>query len=189
MKTSNQTDLVRISKRMSYVLRHAPQAVGLTLDAAGWVGVPDLLAALGIDRVTFDAVVAGNDKQRFAVERDDAGHDRVRASQGHSVPVALGLDPVEPPTELFHGTPAENLPSILRDGLRKGRRQHVHLSIDVATARTVGMRRHPADVAILRVEALAMVGSGFTFYRSANGVWLTETVPPGFITRLAATVG
>jgi putative RNA 2'-phosphotransferase len=183
MKIQNTADLVRISKRMSYALRHAPQAVGITLDEAGWVGVPELLAALDIDRATLEEVVAGNDKRRFAIERDGTGRERVRASQGHSVSVDLGLEPVPPPTDLFHGTPAGNLDAILREGLRKGRRQHVHLSVDVATARAVGLRRRSAEVAILRVAAAAMVASGFVFYRSANGVWLTDAVPPAFIGR------
>jgi putative RNA 2'-phosphotransferase len=183
MKIKNDADLVRISRRMSYALRHAPQACGITLDAAGWVAVPELLAALDIDRATLETVVVGNDKQRFAIARDEGGREQIRASQGHSVSVDLGLDPVPPPTQLFHGTPADNVESILRDGLRKGRRQHVHLSIDVETARTVGLRRRPAGVAVLRVAASAMTASGFEFYRSANGVWLTEAVPPAFITR------
>jgi putative RNA 2'-phosphotransferase len=181
MGSKNTTDVVRISKRMSYALRHRPDAVGITLDEAGWVPVPELLAALGIDRDTLLSVVANNDKQRFAIDHDAAGRERIRASQGHSVPVDLGLEPVEPPVELFHGTPAENLDSILRHGLKKGRRQHVHLSVDVATARVVGLRRRP-DVVILSIAAAAMAESGFTFYRSANGVWLTDAVPPAFIT-------
>jgi putative RNA 2'-phosphotransferase len=184
MKIRNETDVVRVSKRMSYALRHRPDAVGITLDEAGWVPVPQLLTALGIDRATLETVVAGNDKQRFAISIDESGRERIRASQGHSVAVDLGLEPIEPPAELFHGTPAENVPSIMRDGLTKGRRQHVHLSVDVATARVVGLRRRQ-DVAILGIEALAMTASGFVFYRSANGVWLTDAVPPAFITRIS----
>ncbi len=171
---------------MSYALRHRPDAVGITLDESGWVGVPELLTALHIDRSTLDAIVAGNDKQRFAIDVRPDGSEHIRASQGHTVAIDLGLDPVPPPVELFHGTPAENLASIMRDGLRKGRRQHVHLSVDVATARNVGLRRRPAEVAILQIAAAAMTDSGYLFYRSANGVWLADAVPPAFITRLAA---
>lgn len=171
-----KSDIVKISKKMSYVLRHRPDAVGITLDANGWVAVADLLAALRIDRATLDAVVAGNDKQRFAVDGD-----RIRASQGHSVPVDLGYVAVTPPPVLYHGTAVANVASIRRDGLKKGRRHHVHLSVDTATAFAVGRRRHPAEVAVLRVDAPAMVAAGYEFFRSANGVWLTEVVPPAFI--------
>jgi putative RNA 2'-phosphotransferase len=170
------TDLVKISKKMSYALRHRPDAAGITLDPHGWVAVSDLLTALRIDRATLDAVVEGNDKRRFAVDGD-----RIRASQGHSVPVDLGYAPAAPPDALYHGTAAENVPSIRRDGLKKGRRHHVHLSVDTATAFAVGRRRNPAEVAILRVDALAMTASGYEFYVSANGVWLTDAVPPAFI--------
>jgi putative RNA 2'-phosphotransferase len=172
-----KTDLVKISKKMSYALRHRPDAVGITLDPQGWVAVTDLLTALRISRATLDEVVEGNDKQRFAVDGE-----RIRASQGHSVPVDLGYEPATPPAALFHGTAARNVESIQRDGLRKGRRHHVHLSADTATAFAVGRRHDPTSVAILRVDAPAMIDSGYDFFRSANGVWLTDAVPPAFIT-------
>ncbi|MGY0006763.1 RNA 2'-phosphotransferase [Micromonospora sp. I033] len=174
-------DLVRVSKRMSLALRHRPDRFDLTLDRAGWVPVADLLAALKISRADLDAVVAGNDKQRFAVERGPDGVDRIRASQGHSVPVDLGLAPATPPDRLFHGTSETVLPAIRAEGLRRGRRHHVHLSPDEETARRVGARR-TGPVVILTVDAAAMAANGFPFYRSANGVWLTDTVPPAYLT-------
>ncbi|MFG1673671.1 RNA 2'-phosphotransferase [Micromonospora sp. NPDC049282] len=174
-------DLVRVSKRMSLALRHRPDRLGLTLDRAGWVSVADLLAALRISRADLDEVVAGNDKQRFAVEPGPDGVDRIRASQGHSVPVDLGLTPAVPPGQLFHGTGEAVLAAIRAEGLRRGRRHHVHLSPDVATARRVGARRGGA-VVVLSVDAAAMAGRGHLFYRSANGVWLTDAVPPAYLT-------
>ncbi|GGQ46779.1 RNA 2'-phosphotransferase [Couchioplanes azureus] len=173
---------VRLSKRLSLLLRHRPEAAGLTLDANGWVPVADLLAALSLARADLDVVVAGNDKSRFAVVTGADGVERIRANQGHSrrVSVDLGLPPAEPPAVLFHGTPRENLPSIMKDGLRPRSRHHVHLSPDVPTARLVG-RRRSADVAILEVDAAAMATEGHVFHRSENGVWLTAAVPAGFI--------
>jgi putative RNA 2'-phosphotransferase len=173
-------DLVRVSKRLSWALRHDPSAAGLVLDCQGWVAVADVLAALTVSREMLDAVVEGNDKRRFAVERGRDGIERIRASQGHSVPVDLRLDPVTPPAILFHGTPASNLDSIMVDGLRSGRRQHVHLSADQETATAVGRRRRvPASV--LAVDSGAMAAAGHLFYRSANGVWLTEHVPAAYL--------
>ncbi|MBG0560433.1 RNA 2'-phosphotransferase [Actinoplanes aureus] len=171
-------DQVRLSKRLSLVLRHRPETAGLTLDANGWVPVPVLLAALSITRAELDVVVAGNDKSRFAVSPGPDGVDRIRASQGHSrrVAVDLELPPAVPPAELFHGTPRTNLDSILREGLRPRSRHHVHLSIDVPTAITVG-RRRAADVVVLSVAAGVMAGAGHVFHRSDNGVWLTAVVP------------
>ena len=174
-------DVVRLSKRLSSVLRHRPDSAGLTLDAAGWVDVDDLLVALGMTRAQLDEVVAGNDKRRFAL---DGSGTRIRASQGHSVPVDLGYAPARPPAELFHGTVERVLPRILAEGLRPGARHAVHLSPDVGTARAVGARRGPPVV--LRVDAAAMAADGAAFARSANGVWLVDAVPPAYLAVLAA---
>jgi putative RNA 2'-phosphotransferase len=174
-------DLERISKRMSYVLRHAPQTAGLTLDENGWVTVDRLAIALGLDRPTIDWVVANNDKRRFAIQTGPDGVDRIRASQGHTVKIDLGLAPVPPPDTLFHGTHARNRDSIRADGLVKRQRQHVHLSKDEQTAFAVGQRRGPDRVVILRIDAARMARDGYAFYRSANGVWLTDHVPSDYI--------
>jgi putative RNA 2'-phosphotransferase len=182
-----EASLVRTSKWMSRVLRHAPESVGLTLDANGWVPVAELLAALArhgraVTREELETVVAGNDKQRFAVRTGPDGVRWIRASQGHSARVAvdLALTPVTPPQLLYHGTGAVSLPAILAQGLRPGRRQHVHLSVDVATAVTVG-RRRGGPVSVLVVDAAKLAARGHDFYRSDNGVWLTATVPPDVI--------
>ena len=174
-------DVVRTSKRLSYVLRHRPGSVGITLDDAGWVAVDVLLAALAahgpaVTRAELDRVVATNDKRRFAF---DVTGTRIRASQGHSVAVELGYSPEAPPPVLFHGTVETALAAILAEGLRPGRRHAVHLSTDVATARTVGARRGRAVV--LRVDAEAMADAGAVFTRSANGIWLIPAVPPIFL--------
>lgn len=177
-----QTPQVRLSKRLSKILRHEPDSVGLTLDPQGWVRVDALLAALGRThtRAELDDVVTNNDKQRFRVRTDEDGVEWIRASQGHSVEVDLALDPVEPPIELFHGTPRRNLDAILAEGLVPGQRHHVHLSIDTATAHVVGARR--GDEVVLRVDAAGLAAFGGLFYRSDNGVWLTDHVPPEFLT-------
>lgn len=169
--------LVRMSKFLSKVLRHAPESVGLRLDEAGWVDVDELLAAaaragVALDGPTLQRVVAENDKQRFALSPDGL---RIRASQGHSVAVELGLAPVEPPEVLFHGTAERNLDSIRAQGLIPGSRTHVHLSADEATAVNVG-RRHGRPV-VLRVQSGEMHRAGHPFFRSDNGVWLTAAVP------------
>ncbi|MBQ1074428.1 RNA 2'-phosphotransferase [Micromonospora sp. C31] len=172
--------MVRLSKRMSLALRHEPARFGLAPDRAGWVSVDDLLVALRIDRVELDAVVAGDDKQRFAVRRGTDGVERIRANQGHSIPVDLGLTPSAPPARLYHGTSRVVLHSIRATGLHRGGRHHVHLSPDVATARRVGARR-AGELVVLTVDAAAMARDGHAFYRSANGVWLTDAVPARYL--------
>jgi putative RNA 2'-phosphotransferase len=172
---------VNVSKRIALVLRHRPDSIGITLDEAGWVDVSDLLAALSrhglqLSREDLEHVVQTSDKQRFAL--DPAGR-RIRASQGHSVPVDLGYAPAPPPAVLYHGTPLRNVAAIEAEGLRRGSRHHVHLSSDVATAGRVGQRRGPSTV--FTVDAAGLAAAGAVFYLSANDVWLVDAVPPEYL--------
>lgn len=176
--------LITVSKFLAKHLRHAPEALGLTLRAGGWVSVDDLLAAS--ERagfvISYDELlecVETNDKQRFSF--DDTG-DLIRANQGHSVAVDLQLEEKEPPEVLYHGTVERFLASILQDGLIKGKRHHVHLSRDVETARRVGARR--GKPVLLQVAAATMHAQGFKFFVSENGVWLADAVPAVFLTQL-----
>lgn len=171
--------LVRLSKRMSKVLRHAPEEVGLTLDAAGWVDLDELVRALGVTRAQVLEVVAENDKQRFAVE-----DGRIRANQGHTMEVSLDLPVAEPPAELYHGTVSQALSDIFRDGLRPMARHDVHLSATVETAVRVGSRR--GKPVVLVVDAAAMAADGHEFRVSANGVWLATAVPPNYLRKLVS---
>jgi putative RNA 2'-phosphotransferase len=170
---------VRLSKRLSLYLRHAPDKIGLKLDSAGWADVDDILAALHITRAQLAEVVATNDKQRFAFSDDGR---RIRASQGHSIPVELDLPRRIPPAVLYHGTVAKFLGEIMRDGLRPMNRHHVHLSATIETAEKVGARR--GNPVILAVDAAAMNAEGTPFWLSANGVWLAEHVSPLHLTQL-----
>lgn len=120
--------------------------------------------------------MAENDKQRFEV---DDNWTRIRARQGHSLSVTLDLNEAEPPDHLHHGTAARNVPSIRTNGLRKGKRHHVHFSLDPVTAKTVGSR-HGRPV-VLTIRAKEMFEQGAQFFLSGNGVWLTENVPPEYI--------
>ena len=172
---------LQLSRRLSYLLRHAPQEAGLTLAPGGWVGVEALLhglaqGGLSVTREQLAAVVAGSDKQRFSF--DGAGL-RIRANQGHSVPVDLELSPQTPPDVLYHGTTRQFTDAIFREGLQRRQRHHVHLSPDTETARKVGARR--GKPVILTVDAAAMQQAGHVFYRSENGVWLVDAVPPEFL--------
>ncbi|AXB48576.1 RNA 2'-phosphotransferase [Amycolatopsis albispora] len=168
--------MVRLSKRLSRHLRHDPGAVGLELDEAGWADVGAVLEALGMSREQLTEVVARNNKQRFSF---DGTGTRIRANQGHSVAVELGLPTAEPPEFLYHGTVAAALPAIRAEGLRPMRRHAVHLSPDEETARRVGARR--GAPVILRVAAGRMAEAGHSFQLSANGVWLTDAVPPEYL--------
>jgi putative RNA 2'-phosphotransferase len=174
-------DLVRFSKLLSFVLRHQPQAIGLTLDAQGWAQVDELVAGAQahgypLTHELLDKVVADNDKQRFAYSPDG---EQIRANQGHSLPVDLALAPLTPPEVLYHGTATRFIASICASGLDAGKRQHVHLSAERATAVKVG-QRHGVPI-VLTVRAGELHRAGQVFYRSANGVWLTQAVPTAFL--------
>jgi putative RNA 2'-phosphotransferase len=175
----NDKHMIRISKRLALYLRHDPAAIGLTLTADGWAPVDALLRALAITREELDEVVETNNKRRFAF--DETG-TRIRASQGHSVTVDLGLPDAAPPHVLYHGTVAKFLDAIFREGLRPMKRHAVHLSATIETARIVGARR--GKPVILRVDAAAMASAGHRFQVSANEVWLTATVPPTYLSAL-----
>jgi putative RNA 2'-phosphotransferase len=177
----DDASIVCLSKRMSKALRHQPERIGLRLDAAGWVDVEDLLRALStperpVTHEMLDEVVLRNDKRRFAL--DDTG-TRIRASQGHSVQVDLGLTPLPPPDVLFHGTVDRFLDAIRREGLRPMLRHHVHLSADHETAMRVGARR--GRPVVLSVDAAGLAATGQPFHCSANGVWLVAHVPPEYL--------
>lgn len=177
MKTDSE-----LSKFLSYVLRHEPQAIGLTLDSEGWANIDALIA--GATRQGYhyshDVIrhlVATSDKKRFTLSADGAS---VRAAQGHSTPlVDITWQAKVPPQTLWHGTATRFLTDILEQGLQPRSRQYVHLSADEATATAVG-QRHGKPV-VLTVEAGRMHAQGFVFYQADNGVWLTESVPVAFI--------
>lgn len=171
------------SKFLAYVLRHAPESIGVAMDREGWVSVDELIARVRASGRTIDfdmlkKLVEINDKKRFTLSEDGA---RIRAAQGHSVKVHSVGEPVEPPAVLFHGTATRCLKPILAEGLKPMNRRHVHLSGDVETATKVGMR-HGVPV-VLRVEAGAMHAAGHAFYRADNAVWLTGPVAPCFLSR------
>lgn len=170
---------VRASKFLSLVLRHKPEAAGLTLDAEGWVEVDAILAATDKfrDRAHLEHVVETNDKKRFVLSGDGR---LIRAAQGHSLKVDLGLEPTKPPVTLFHGTAKKSVDAIRAEGLKPGNRQFVHLSITAEVATTVG-QRHGVPV-VLTVHAGQAFDDGQAFYLSQNGVWLTDALAPDYLT-------
>jgi putative RNA 2'-phosphotransferase len=177
----NPQHAINISRFLSLVLRHKPETIGISLSEEGWTNVDDLIAAMNlhgheIDFDTLEWIVETNDKQRFSFSDDGA---MIRANQGHSVEVNLGYKPTPPPATLYHGTVSKFLPAIRESGIQKGQRHHVHLSASLEVATTVGKRR--GEPVILIIRAQEMQDAGHPFYLSANGVWLTDQVPPKFI--------
>lgn len=172
---------VQASKFLSLLLRHSPEEIGLVLSQDGWASISDLIQLTQNGRVSFsreliEELVRTSDKKRFVLSEDG---ERIRANQGHSIEVDLGLVLRRPPAVLYHGTATRFLDSILAQGLLRRDRQHVHLSVDVETALKVG-KRHGRPV-ILRVDALGLYETGAAFFLSENGVWLTDFVPASYL--------
>jgi len=173
--------LVRTSKFLSYVLRHNPGVLELSLDPGGWADVDTLLEqarAKGrtIDRTLLERVIAHGEKTRFTLSEEGT---KIRANYGHSIDVDLHLTPTPPPPRLYHGTAEHALPSIREDGLRPQSRQHVHLSSTPEEAMRVGQRYGSALMLIIAAQALH--DAGHTLYQSTDVVWLTDRVPSSFI--------
>ncbi len=175
----------RQSKFLSLVLRHKPETIGVKLDEQGWIAITTLLAALQLHgkRISHQdllEICANCEKQRFKISQDGL---KIRANQGHTVDIDLGLTPLTPPAVLYHGTASRFTGSIFRQGLLAGSRQYVHLTEDLNTAKKVGAR-HGVPV-ILQVDAAAMHSAGQLFYQSENKVWLTSTIAPTYLSKLA----
>lgn len=175
-------DLTRISKYISLILRHKPEVIGIELDAHGWADVEALLAGIGkkypIDREILEEIVRSDGKQRYSFSED---RTMIRANQGHSIQVDVELPASEPLETLYHGTAERFAASIEAQGLLPGSRLYVHLSSDAETAEKVG-RRHGKPLIYL-IDAGQMHRDGYTFYLSANGVWLTKAVPAQYLKR------
>ena len=178
----SKSSLLKTSKFLALVLRHDPSAANVCLDREGWTSVSGLLQGLSnkgflVSHADLAQIVAGDGKRRYSFSDDGL---RIRANQGHSSPtVDLSFTVTEPPERLYHGTHQAVVETILREGLLKMSRHHVHLSGDIETARIVGSRR--GKPIILPVDAATMCGDGYLFYLSANGVWLTDIVPPQYL--------
>jgi len=181
IKIMTTQEIKKTSKFISYVLRHAPEKLKLEMDKNGWVNTKELIQKLNNKMPNFnmeslEIIVAENNKKRFAFNADKS---KIRANQGHSIKIDLAYQPTEPPEFLYHGTAIKNIESIKNQGLVKGKRHHVHLSADKATALNVGQRH--GEPVILIIETKKMFEAGYEFFISENQVWLSEVVPVDFI--------
>lgn len=174
-------NLTKRSRILSRSLRHDPSYLGIVLDSNGWTEIKTLLECLAsrklpTTRTELEELVETNNKKRFRISDDGL---RIRANQGHSISIDLQLEPRTPPPQLFHGTAHSSIKSILRDGIQRRSRQHVHLSSDIETALAVGSR-HGKPI-LLQVLSGKMKKDGYSFFLSENGVWLTDEVPAKYL--------
>lgn len=176
-------DRVQIGKFLCKILRHQPEVIGIRLDEHGWADVDELLPGINreypVTMEDLEEIVRTDSKQRYSWNED---HTLLRANQGHSIPVDVELPEAEPPEVLYHGTATRFAASIDRTGLDRRSRLYVHLSDNPQTALEVG-KRHGQPM-VYKVLARKMRTDGFPFYRSVNGVWLTRSVPAGYLEKL-----
>ncbi|WP_295091620.1 RNA 2'-phosphotransferase [uncultured Catenibacterium sp.] len=170
----------RKSRRLSYILRHCPESIGLELDDHGYGDVQKILDALNITLTQLDTIVREDEKQRYSYNVD---HTRIRANQGHSIPVNVDLKEVQPPDILYHGTATRFVSSILEEGILSQTRLYVHLSQDKETATKVGSRHGEPYVFI--IDTKQMYKDGYKFFLSENNIYLTKIIPTKYL--LAST--
>ncbi|WP_020614906.1 RNA 2'-phosphotransferase [Paenibacillus daejeonensis] len=175
-------DYSKLSKEVSYALRHAPWAYELELDTEGWVPVEQLLSALneekqwdGVQQEDLVLMIERSDKKRHELL-----NGKIRALYGHSVPEKISKTPEAPPPVLYHGTARRLIERIRADGLKPMNRQYVHLSSDIQTAVTVGKRKDDSPI-ILQVDAARAWAEGVAFYRGNHMIWLADAVSPAYL--------
>ena len=168
------------------ILRHKPEAIGITIDEHGWADTAELIAGVNrthpLDMAGLEKIVAEDEKQRYSFNADKT---KIRANQGHSIQVDAELEEVMPPDVLYHGTGEKYVGSIDAQGLIPKSRLYVHLSPDTDTAYKVG-KRHGRPVIYL-VDCAKMYADQYRFYRSVNGVYLTKEVPVRYLTKLTGS--
>lgn len=171
----------KLSVFISLILRHRPEVINISLDKYGYANVDELIKGVNnsgkkLTREILEDIVKTDNKNRYSFNEDKT---KIRANQGHSINVDVGLKMAIPPEILYHGTAEKSLNYILLDGIKKMNRLYVHLSDNLETAEKVGSR-HGKPV-VLIIDAKKMVEDGYNFYLSDNNVWLTDFVPKKYI--------
>ena len=171
---------VRVSKYMSYLLRHNPE--NLKMDSEGFVDLDELLAKLKekfpVNKQLILEIVERSERKRFEIR-----NGKIRALYGHSIPVMLKLKEDKTVKILYHGTTPEAAAEILKSGLKPMKRNWVHLSPTVEIARQVGLRR-TSKPAILKIDAEKAKKNGIKFYKATEQVYLCKQIPPRYIKRI-----
>ncbi len=167
----------KASIKLAYILRHNPKSKNIEVDQYGWANVKELCEKMPIDINTLKKIVETDRKGRYSFSEDGIS---IRANQGHSINVNVGLKQATPPDILYHGTGNQFIPSIMKHGICSKSRLHVHLSDEYETAVIVG-KRH-GDPVVLSLDVKQMIDDGVVFYISENKIWLTDFVDRKYLT-------
>lgn len=176
---------VKLSKELSYVLRHNPYKYELKIDEEGWVSIVELLDGLNrshnwknVTLKDLEKIINSSKKKRYEIK-----NGKIRACYGHSIPINIEKEEKRPPYILYHGTARHFINSIMEKGLLPKGRQYVHLSQDIEDAKEVGRRRDKNPI-ILKVNASLAYYSGIKFYYGNGKVWLANKIPPKFLEKI-----
>lgn len=167
-----KSKIVGLSKHLAFLLRHADN---IKRDEFGWASCTQVKLRLGIKMNTLVNIVNTDSKGRYEFSSEGR---KIRAVQGHSVPVNLGLEEVMAVKLLYHGTVEKVYPHILKNGISKMGRNFVHLSKDKKTAFEVGRRR--GNPVVIVIDAISLIEDGQKIYISKNGVYLTDHILPRY---------
>ncbi|WFD11774.1 RNA 2'-phosphotransferase [Tepidibacter hydrothermalis] len=175
-------DYMKLSKEVSFALRHEPWKYELELDENGWVDIDQLIESLrcdrkwkSLDRKDLEIMIEKSDKKRHEIH-----NSKIRALYGHSTPQKIVKADKIPPDVLYHGTPKYFIESIREKGLIPKSRQYVHLSSDTETAIQVGKRRAENPI-ILKINAKQASIDGVKFYHANDTIWLVDSIDPKYI--------
>lgn len=169
------------SKAMCFILRHGAEKMKIQISKTGYVKCETIVAELQKRWPSFTqsdllAIVKEDEKGRYNIDRGS-----IRTNQGHSMEsIKIPFRKAIPPVLLYHGTDEVGYNAIKKSGIKKMKRHHVHLTDDLETASSVGIR-HGSEV-IITVDTRPMVKDNVEFFQSDNGVWLTDFVDAKYLT-------
>lgn len=177
---------IRVSKSLSWLLRHGANNAGLDMRHDGYAKVSDVLSNPMFRDVNFSQlqeIVTKDQKQRFHLLLEPRSSDSpsdiwwVRANQGHSLKsVTLDMQPITSALDIpmaVHGTTLSAWEFIATQGLSKMKRNHIHLAQGIPGDNVMSGMRNSSQILIF-VDVQKALDAGVLFYLSANGVVLTD---------------
>lgn len=180
---------LRISKQISYYLRHHLGALHCQVTPDGYVPLTALLNAKDMRKMQATKeevfhVVETCPKQRFSIKEESENSEDniwIRANQGHSIQSATeaGIETeaiyeliTEPLPYCAHGTTREAWEKIQTSGLKKMNRTHIHFA--QSPEAKSGFRW--SSKVLVHIDMAKAMAAGIKFYMSDNNVILSDGI-------------
>ncbi len=192
--TDKNTNLA--SKKLTQILRHQIKHYNLNMTTEGFVNINDIFSLnlkefKNINLDDIKEIVATNNKKRLELKyvNDISSNTMeinvfIRATQGHNTDVGNMIDDtkalelIDLSTHIqyiYHGTKYEYLDSILKDGLKRMNRKHIHFVENINRDEQISGFKKISN-AILKIDMKKCMEDGIVFYKSTNDVILTEGI-------------